>query len=102
MLHYFHDDINEFIKFTNKIDSIEETMNLADFEMKSNLNDEEVINIILKKLNLNEAKQITTYFKDKKKREKLKEFKDIYKINKTQISRITRVSKRIIGKIWGK
>ena len=76
-------------------------MNLADFEMKPKLNDEEVINIILKKLNLNEAKQITIYFKDKKKREKLKEFKEIYKINKTQISRITRVSKRIIGKVWG-
>ena len=77
-------------------------MNQADFEMNPRLNDEELIDIILRMYSLNSAKEIIAFFKNKKNRELLSELKNICNINKTQLSRITRVSPKIIDIIWTK
>ena len=102
LLHYFSNNLERFIKYTNKEESIDELMNNVEFEMNSKLCDEELINIIIKKYNLNSTKEIIPFFKDKKNRELLIELKNIYKIKKTQLSRITRVSPKIIDMIWNK
>ena len=102
LLHYYSNDLESFIKHTNKKDSIKELMNQADFEMNLRLNDEELINIILKIYNLDSAKEIIIFFKNKKNRELLCQLKNIYNINKTQLSRITRVSPKIIDINWNK
>ena len=102
LLHYFSNNLEWFIKYTNKEESIDELMNNVEFEMNSKLCDEELINIIIKKYNLNSTKEIIPFFKDKKNRELLIELKNIYKIKKTQLSRITRVSPKIIDMIWNK
>ena len=75
-------------------------MNYADFELIPKLSDEELINIIMKKISLKTPKEIISYFKNKNNRIQLKELKDIYKINKTQLARITRVNSKLIDKIW--
>lgn len=102
LLHYYSNDLESFIKYTNKKDSIKELMNQADFEMNPKLNDEELINIILKIYNLDSAKEIIIFFKNKKNRELLCQLKNIYNVNKTQLSRITRVSPKIIDINWNK
>ena len=102
LLHYYSNDLENFIKDTNKEEKIEELMNQADFEMNPRLNDEELIDIILRMYSLNSAKEIIAFFKNKKNRELLSELKNICNINKTQLSRITRVSPKIIDIIWTK
>ena len=71
LLHYYSNNLENFIKYTNKEDSIKELMNQADFEMNPKLNDEELINIILKIYGLNSAKEIITFFKNKNNRKLL-------------------------------
>ena len=102
LLHYYSNDLERFIKYTNKEEDLNELMNQADFEINPKLSDEELINIILKIYSLNSTIEIITFFKNKKNRELLSELKNIYKINKTQLSRITRVSPKIINIIWNK
>ena len=100
LLHYFSNDLDQFIIYTNKKENIEEVMNYADFELIPKLSDEELINIIMKKISLKTPKEIISYFKNKNNRIQLKELKDIYKVNKTQLARITRVNSKLIDKIW--
>ena len=102
LLHYYSNDLESFIKYTNKEENINELMNQADFEITPNLSDEKVISIILRLFSLNSAAEIITFFRNKKNRQLLRELKNIYKINKTQLSRITRVSPKIIDIIWNK
>ena len=39
--------MENFVKYTNKIEDIQEIMKYADFEINNKLNDQELINIIL-------------------------------------------------------
>lgn len=101
LLHYFNDDINNFIKFTNKAETIEEIENKADFEIEGYLSDEELLNIIKIKLELNSAEDIVAFFKIKEnQKQKIKELKNIPGTNRKQISRIIRVEQRRIKKMW--
>ena len=99
-MHYLNNNIEEFIKYTNKTENIEEIMNYADFELSTQLNDDEVVGIILKKLNLNSISEVTNFFRQKENLKKIKELKDIKKISQRQLSRIIGVNKKIIAKYW--
>lgn len=100
LLYYLNNSIDEFIKYTNKTENIDEIVNLADFELSSKLNDEEVIDIIMKKMNLKTIDEVINFFKDKENKKQIIELKDIQGITINQLSRIIRVDKRIISKSW--
>lgn len=100
LLHYFNNNIEEFKKYTNKTESIEELMNFADLELSDVLHDDDLVQIILKKCDLSSVNEMIDYFKIKKNREIIKDFKNIYKINVNQLSRVIRVDKRCIAKFW--
>ena len=99
LMHYFNNDIEEFIKFTTKKETLYEAINLADFELNNKLSDEELIYIIEKKYNLNSIQEIIGYFKNKENQVKIKELKKIKGTNKNQLSRIIRINKRTLDKI---
>ena len=100
LMYYLNNNIEEFIKYTNKIENIEEIMNYADFELSTQLNDDEVVEIILKKLNLNSINEVTNFFRQKENLQKIKELKNIKKISQRQLSRTIGVNKKIIAKYW--
>lgn len=100
LLYYLNDDITEFIKYTTKTENIEEAMNLAEYELTTKLTDDEVINILLKKFELKSMEETIKYFKDKENKKKIKELKNIKMISRNQLSRIIRVDKKTISKIW--
>ena len=102
LLYYLNDNIENFIKYTNKVESINEIMNYADFEINNKLNDQELINIILEKFNYDSIDKAINHFKDTENLKDLEELKNINKITKAQLSRIIRVDKRIIEKYWTK
>lgn len=100
LLHYFGNNLEYFKKYTNKTENLEELMNLADFELSTLLHDDDLIQIILKKCNLNSVNEIINYFKIKENRKIIKDLKNIPKINASQLSRIIRVNRKCISKIW--
>lgn len=100
LMYYLNNNIEDFIKYTNKVENIQEIMNYADFELNNKLKDEEVINIILKKLNFNTIEEVINFFKNKENRKKVEELKDIKGINKNQLSRIIRLDRKHISKYW--
>ena len=102
LLYYLNDSIENFIKYTNKVESVNEIMNYADFEINNKLNDQELINIILEKFNYDSIDKAINHFKEKENLKDLEELKNINKITKGQLSRIIRVDKRIIEKYWTK
>ena len=100
LLYYFNNDLNEFIKYTNKSDDIRELLEMGDFELKDKLTDEDVTNIILKQFKLKSVEDIHKCFKDNKNKEKIMELRNISKTNPNQLSRIIRIERRNISKIW--
>ena len=68
--------------------------------MIENLSDEEVISLILKKYNIGDVSEIISFFKTAENKQKLRELKDKPGISKSQISRITRVDRKTISKLW--
>ena len=100
LLQYFDNNIEEFKKYTNKTENLEELMNLADFELYNTLNDEDLVQIIFRKCDLSSVNEMIDYFKIKENRKIIKDFKNIYKINVTQLSRVIRVDKRTIARLW--
>ena len=100
LMYYLNNNIEDFIKYTNKAESIEEIMNFADFELENKLNDKDLIEIILRKCELNSVNEIIPYFKNKENRPIIKELKNINKIKVEQLSRVIRVNKPAIKKLW--
>lgn len=101
LLYYLDNKIEEFIKFTNKVETIEEIQNKIDFEMEKFLSDEELIDIIKLKFNLTNIDQIIEFFKEiETQKERVKELKNIAGTNRKQVSRIIRIEQRRIKKYW--
>lgn len=105
LLHYFNNDINEFIKFTTKNNDLSQLDDFAEFEMIERLSDEQLANILVQKFEIKDINQIINYFTDSSKRE-LEELiaiiKKIKGTNITQVSRVIRKSRKLIEKIWNK
>lgn len=99
LLHYFNNDMEEFVNYTLNNDDINDLWNLADFEIIKKLNDDELVNIIKRKLDLKSATDISLLGK-KEKDSILISLKSIKGSNLTQISRITKVNRRYISNIW--
>ena len=97
LLHYFGNNIENFISYTNKVESVSEMINIADFELENKLSDDEVIKIILNLFNLNSVTEIISFFKDRKQIKKLNVIKNIHK---NQIARIIRVDRKTVSKYF--
>lgn len=98
LLHYFNDDINDFIKYTNKVNDISDILDVSEYEILGRLNDSEVMEIIMKQFKLNSEEEVAIFFKNKSIEEKKKCIEELKKIkgtNITQLSRITRLSRNL-------
>lgn len=103
LLHYFNNDLNEFIKFTQKNEYFEDLNELAEYEMMSKLTDGQLAYIIMQLFNINDVSEIPSFFKNIRKEEQrsyIERLKKIKGTNKTQLSRVIRINRRIIEKNW--
>ena len=101
LLHYFDNDLNKFINFTvnQKRDLYEETKESLEYEFISKLTDEDLSKIIIKRLKLKSIMDLT-HFNKKERIYALRDLKNIPGTNKTQLARVTRISRFIIERIW--
>lgn len=102
LLHYFNNDIKEFVKFTHKSKQtdIEE---FSEYEMIEKLTDDQLAESIKRRFEINSISDVPVFFKDKKEDELKRYIDEIKKIkgtNKTQVGRVIRVRRRIINRIW--
>ena len=104
LLHYFNDDINEFIKYTTNSE-LDDIMDLVEYEMINRLTDEELSNMIIGKFKIKSIEEIPGFFKSmnndllEKTIEEIKMFKAT---NQTQVARVTRIGRRKIKTLWDK
>jgi len=103
LLHYFNHDINDFIKFTQKIDENEYLKEFAEIEMIEKLDDNEVISIIMEMFKISDVSEVPTFFKNRNKEQledALKRIKKIKGISRRQVARIIRKDRATIEKYW--
>lgn len=103
LLHYFDNDIKNFIRYTNKDGNFECFEELADYEMIQKLTDEELIGIIMKIFKINDVEEIPRFFKNRSKEElkcDIGKIKRIKATNKTQVARIIRINRKMVEKLW--
>ena len=105
LLHYFDNDVSEFVKYTTNVDTedIEDVYNYAEYEIINRLLDEELIKIIMMKFEIADINDVVRFFKNKSKDELIVDLKMIKKIKgarKTQVARILRINRRLVNKIW--
>lgn len=105
LLHYFNNDISEFVKYTTnlKLDDVENLYDYAEYEIRNRLLDEEVSQIIMKEFKICDIKDVAIFFKNKSKEElekDLKVIKNIKGTNKSQVARILRVNRKFVSDAW--
>ena len=103
LLHYYDNDINQFVTHTIENDKYETLNEFAEYEIIEKLNDGEVVNIIMEIFNIIDVSEISTFFKNRTKEQLEEDICKIRKIkgtNKTQVARIIRISRWTIEKLW--
>ena len=101
LLHYFDNKIDDFINFTvnQKRDLYQETRESLEYEFTNRFSDEDVKDIIVKKYKFNSIKDL--YSLEKFKRDEIIfDLRNLAGTNKTQLSRVTRIGRKIIERIW--
>lgn len=105
LLHYYNNNILDFVKYTTQIEDIENYEDYAEYEIVGKLTDDQLKKIILEKFQIQKEEDIATFFKEMSKKELekyIKSMKEIKGTYKTQISRVIRVNRRIVSNIWDK
>ena len=105
LLHYFNNDISEFVKYTTNltVEDIENLYDYAEYEIRNRLLDEEVIQIIMKKFEIFDVKDVVIFFKNKNRKElekALQVIKNIKGTNKSQVARILRINRKFVSDVW--
>lgn len=103
LLHYLNNDIDAFISYTLKANNMEEINSYVEFEMIDKLLDDQLIQYIMNKFDIDNVNNIPSYFRNKNKDELEKILKEIVNVkgtNVTQVARITRLGRRCIEKAW--
>ena len=103
LLHYFDNDINNFIEYTIKNDKNIEIEEFAEFEVMGKLTDGQVSNFIMQMFDIRQISEISNYFRNHTKEELKNDIQRIKRIkgtNKTQVARIIRISRWIMDKFW--
>ena len=99
LLHYFDGNIEKFKKYNLENDDKEQLYNLAEFEIKRKLTEEEVAKIIIEKWGLNNISDILAMSNENKK-DIVKSLKNIKGTNIHQLSRVMRLTDYFIKNIW--
>ena len=105
LLHYFNNDVSEFVKYTTNVDTedIEDVYNYAEYEIINRLLDEDLIKIIMIRFGIDDINNVVRFFKNKSQKELMEDLKIIKKIKgarKTQVARVLRINRKIVNKIW--
>ena len=105
LLHYFNNDVSEFVKYTTNVDTedIEDVYNYAEYEIINRLLDEDLIKIIMIRFGIDDINNVVRFFKNKSQKELIEDLKIIKKIKgarKTQVARVLRINRKIVNKIW--
>ena len=105
LLHYFNNDISEFIKYTisSETEDIDDVYNYAEYEIINRLLDEDLIKIIMIRFGIDDINNVVRFFKNKSQKELIEDLKIIKKIKgarKTQVARVLRINRKIVNKIW--
>ena len=98
LLHYFNDDLDEFIKYTLE-DNKNHLAKYAEYEIINKLNEDELIDIIKAKFDVENASDISLVNKYERE-EIIKRLAYIDGTNVNQLARITKISRYEIKKIW--
>ena len=96
LLYYFENNIEEFKKFTHS--NLYDNIHYVEFEIMKAISDEELINLILQELKIKDLNELIIFDK-KQKEEKLKIIKKLGIKNVAQVSRVTKINKRIVKRI---
>ncbi len=103
LLHYFDDNVNEFIKYTTKLEDVDNWDDYAEYEIISKLSDEQLSRIIMEKFNICDIKKIATFFRKRKKEDLSRDIKIIKNIKgayMTQVSRVIRINRKLVRRFW--
>ena len=104
LLHDFNNSINDFVYYTTKTtDDVDNIEDFAEYELINNLTDAQLASIIMKKFNISGISQIDSFFKNKPQHTLKKYIKIICTIsgtNITQVSRVIRINRKLIEKLW--
>ena len=103
LLHYFNNDVNEFIKNTTTLLFDECLEDYFEYELVEHLNDEQLAHIIMQKFKIKDISDLASFFKNKSNDEFIKDVKLIKSINGTnitQVARTIRVSRKLLQKFW--
>ena len=98
LLHYFNDDIEEFKNFTLE-DNKNNLDKYAEYEIINRLGEDELINIIKEKFDVQKASDVSVVNKYERE-EIIKKLAYIDGTNVNQLARITKISRYEIKKIW--
>ena len=102
LLHYFNNNLNDFVYYTTKTIDINDVEDFVEYEIINKLTDVQLSSIIMKKFNLANVGQINLFFKTRDKtllKEDLKEISSINGTNISQIARVIRINRNIIQKL---
>lgn len=102
LLHYFNNQIEEFVEYTQK-DKLSDIEEFSEYEMIVKLTDNQLAEGIKKKFKIDSISDIPIFFKDKDEPEiktYIEEIKKIKGTNKTQVARVIRIGRRMINRIW--
>ena len=105
LLHYYNDDVNKFIEDTKKCVNESSIEDYIEYEMIGKLNDEQLIEAIMHKFKIENMSDVPIFFKHKREDELercIQEIKRIQGVNKNQVSRVTRLGRSRVEKIWNK
>ena len=100
LLNYYNNEIEQFMKYTLKENNILDEENYAEFELLDKIEDCLLKQIILKVLNI-ESIEVISRQNIKIQKELINKIKNISGTNINQLSRVTRVSRRIIKSVYG-
>ena len=99
LLHYYYDDVEEFKNFTLQNNKMSTLTDYAEYELISKLTEDDLINIIKEKFNLENASDVSLLEKNKIE-EIIYELKNVKCVSLNQIARVTKVTRYHIKKIW--
>lgn len=107
LLHYFNNDISEFVKYTTKLEfeneDIENIYDYAEYEIINRLSDTELMNLIMKRFKISDKDAFINFFNNKSKDELKSYIKIIRNIKGTcrnQVARVTRINRKLISDAW--
>ena len=103
LLHYFNNNLNEFVYYTIKTVDIDNVEDFVEYELINKLTDEQLATIIMEKFDIADISQIGLFFKNRSRdnlKEDIQKIKSIIGTNKTQVARVIRLGRKVIQNLW--